>query len=51
MLKVAARKNCYSKFHVLALGGVLPFADNSFGGVISAGVFTSGMLVRKASTN
>lgn len=42
MLKVAARKNCYSAFHVLALGGALPFKTHSFGGVISAGVFTSG---------
>jgi ubiquinone/menaquinone biosynthesis C-methylase UbiE len=42
MLKVAARKGCYSAFHVLALGGALPFADRCFGGVISAGVFTSG---------
>lgn len=42
MLKVAARKNCYAAFHVLALGGALPFASDSFGGVISAGVFTSG---------
>lgn len=42
MLKVAARKGCYAAFHVLALGGPLPFADHHFGGVISAGVFTSG---------
>ena len=42
MLKVAERKGCYSAFHVLALGGALPFADNAFAGVISAGVFTSG---------
>ena len=27
---------------MLALGGPLPFADGHFGGVISAGVFTSG---------
>jgi hypothetical protein len=42
MLKVAEKKGCYSALHVLALGGALPFAENSFGGVISAGVFTSG---------
>ncbi len=42
MLKVAEKKGCYSALHVLALGGTLPFAGNSFGGVISAGVFTSG---------
>lgn len=42
MLEVAKAKHCYSAFHVLALGGPLPFADGHFGGVISAGVFTSG---------
>ncbi len=42
MLEVARAKSCYSAFHVLALGGDLPFADNSYGGIISAGVFTSG---------
>lgn len=42
MLEVARAKGCYSAFHVLALGGDLPFADNSYGGIISAGVFTSG---------
>ena len=42
MLKVAETKGCYCAFHVLALGGPLPFADDSYGGVISAGVFTSG---------
>lgn len=42
MLKVAEKKGCYSALHVLALGGPLPFPENSFGGVISAGVFTSG---------
>lgn len=42
MLEVAKAKGCYSAFHVLALGGPLPFAAGHFGGVISAGVFTSG---------
>ena len=42
MLEVARRKDCYSAFHVLALGSGLPFADGHFAGVISAGVFTSG---------
>jgi ubiquinone/menaquinone biosynthesis C-methylase UbiE len=42
MLKVAALKNCYQAFHQLALGGVLPFADGSYAGIVSAGVFTSG---------
>jgi ubiquinone/menaquinone biosynthesis C-methylase UbiE len=42
MLAVARLKNCYSAFHVLALGGALPFGDGYFAGVISAGVFTTG---------
>jgi predicted TPR repeat methyltransferase len=42
MLAVARRKNCYTAFHQLALGGALPFADHAYAGVISAGVFTSG---------
>ncbi len=42
MLAVARTKKCYSAFHVLALGGPLPFADGQFAGIISAGVFTSG---------
>ncbi|WP_181181412.1 class I SAM-dependent methyltransferase [Mesorhizobium sp. B1-1-5] len=42
MLDQAARKGVYSALHCLALGGPLPFADNAYAGVISAGVFTSG---------
>jgi ubiquinone/menaquinone biosynthesis C-methylase UbiE len=42
MLAVARRKNCYSAFHCLALGGPLPVADRAYAGIISAGVFTSG---------
>jgi ubiquinone/menaquinone biosynthesis C-methylase UbiE len=42
MLAVARRKGCYVAHHRLALGGTLPFADNAYAGVISAGVFTSG---------
>jgi predicted TPR repeat methyltransferase len=42
MLEVARLKNCYSAFHVLALGGALPFADGHFAGVVAAGVFTTG---------
>lgn len=42
MLAVAKTKNCYSAFHVLGLGGPLPFADGQFAGIVSAGVFTSG---------
>jgi predicted TPR repeat methyltransferase len=42
MLEVAARKGVYAALHRLALGGALPFADDSFAGIVSAGVFTSG---------
>lgn len=42
MLAVAARKGVYAALHRLALGGPLPFADGEFGGVVSAGVFTTG---------
>jgi len=42
MLAVAKTKNCYTAFHRLALGGTLPIASNTYAGIISAGVFTSG---------
>jgi len=42
MLAQAARKNVYTRLHRLALGGPLPFASGYFGGIVSAGVFTSG---------
>lgn len=42
MLKVAGRKGVYKALHEAALGGRLPFADNSFDAIVSAGVFTSG---------
>lgn len=42
MLARAAEKGVYAALHNLALGGALPFADGSFAGVISAGVFTTG---------
>ncbi len=42
MLAVAARKGVYRAFHRIALGGTLPFADDSFSGVVSTGVFTTG---------
>jgi ubiquinone/menaquinone biosynthesis C-methylase UbiE len=42
MLAVAAQKGVYTAFHRLALGQTLPFADNTYAGIISAGVFTSG---------
>jgi SAM-dependent methyltransferase len=42
MLAVARAKNCYSAFHVLGLGGPLPFVDGQFAGIVSSGVFTTG---------
>ena len=42
MLARAAEKGVYAALHNLALGGPLPFADSTFAGVISAGVFTTG---------
>ena len=42
MLAVARRKGVYKDYHQLTLGGDLPFADNTYAGVISAGVFTTG---------
>lgn len=42
MLAVARRKGVYRALHRLALGTNLPFADASFAGIVSAGVFTTG---------
>lgn len=42
MLSVAGRKGIYKALHQAALGTKLPFADNRFAAIISAGVFTSG---------
>ena len=42
MLARAAAKRAYAKLHRLALGGALPFADDHFAGIVSAGVFTTG---------
>lgn len=42
MLRVAGRKKIYAGLHHAALGGPLPFADNTYAGVVSAGVFTTG---------
>ncbi|HTV68944.1 MAG TPA: class I SAM-dependent methyltransferase [Rhizobiaceae bacterium] len=42
MLRVAAKKKVYSTLHTLALGGPLPFKDEYFAGIVSAGVFTTG---------
>ena len=42
MLAVARAKGVYAAIHQLALGQTLPFADDAFAGIVSAGVFTSG---------
>lgn len=42
MLAQARRKGGYARLHKLALGGALPFADASFAGIVSTGVFTTG---------
>lgn len=42
MLAVAGRKGIYKGLHQAALGATLPFSDNHFAAVISAGVFTTG---------
>jgi len=42
MLSVAGRKGIYKQLHQAALGATLPFDDNQFAAIISAGVFTTG---------
>lgn len=42
MLEAARLKGAYKAFHCLALGTDLPFADEHFAGIVSAGVFTTG---------
>ena len=42
MLAVASKKDVYRDFHQLALGGPLPFADDTYAGITSTGVFTTG---------
>lgn len=42
MLAVAGRKGVYKALHQAALGTTLPFPDNHFAAIISAGVFTTG---------
>lgn len=42
MLEVARRKGVYRALHCLTLGEALPFADEHFAGIVSAGVFTTG---------
>ena len=42
MLDKAAAKGVYTALHRLAMGGPLPFPDNAYAGIVSAGVFTSG---------
>jgi predicted TPR repeat methyltransferase len=42
MLAVAEKKDVYKALHNQALGGNLPFSDDHFAGIVSAGVFTTG---------
>jgi SAM-dependent methyltransferase len=42
MLDKAGAKGVYTALHRLAMGDVLPFADDAYAGIVSAGVFTSG---------
>ncbi|OCW59461.1 class I SAM-dependent DNA methyltransferase [Hoeflea olei] len=42
MLEVARRKGVYRSLHQAALGTRLPFDDNHFVAIVSAGVFTTG---------
>ncbi len=42
MLEVAGGKGVYADLHRAALGERLPFADDRFAAVVSAGVFTTG---------
>lgn len=42
MLRVARTKGVYSALHEADLAGPLPFDDNRFAAVVSAGVFTTG---------
>jgi predicted TPR repeat methyltransferase len=42
MLAIAEKKGVYRALHRLALSEPLPFADDRFGGIICAGVFTTG---------
>jgi predicted TPR repeat methyltransferase len=42
MLARAAQKGHYSALHKLALGGILPFEDEAYAGIVSTGVFTTG---------
>ncbi|MBZ9850218.1 class I SAM-dependent methyltransferase [Mesorhizobium sp. CA14] len=42
MLDKAGAKGVYTALHRLAMGDALPFADGTYAGIVSAGVFTSG---------
>jgi predicted TPR repeat methyltransferase len=42
MLAKARAKGAYSAFHQLALGEKLPFADDTYAGILCTGVFTTG---------
>ncbi len=48
MLSQAKKKKCYSKLVVADLTKQLPFKDNYFGAIISAGTFTHGHVGPKA---
>ncbi len=42
MLAVAQRKGAYKALHRLALGEILPFADEHYAAIVATGVFTEG---------
>ncbi|TPI77316.1 class I SAM-dependent methyltransferase [Mesorhizobium sp. B2-8-9] len=42
MLDKAGAKGVYTALHRLAMGDALPFANDAYAGIVSAGVFTSG---------
>ncbi len=42
MLARAAQKGHYRALYKLALGGILPFEDEAYAGIVSTGVFTTG---------
>ena len=48
MLAKARNKAVYKALHCCGLGGELPFSGNSFAGVVSAGVFTTGHVGEEA---
>ena len=48
MLAKARAKGVYAALHCCGLGGALPFSGDSFAGVVSAGVFTTGHVGEEA---